>query len=200
MAKQAPLAAILHQLKLGMEVVAPDISSDYSKKTELRLQREIARFLVERGVYATGTQFGQYQADFAVGTHDEHYVIEVKKYAKGRRITEKAIKSAIVQLQSYMDQPPTHPLGILVIFNFTDSLLIAPSSWIRGRFKILAINLQLTPPSGRTQSLTVEEGSEQSTIAVHIIDGPAAARKTPGPQRAKVKLKRLQRSTKQGKR
>jgi hypothetical protein len=31
------------------------------------------------------------------------------------------------------------------------------------------MNLQSTPSSGRTQSLTVKEGSEQSAIAVHII-------------------------------
>jgi hypothetical protein len=66
---------------------------------------------------------------------------------------------------------PTHPLGILVVVNFTDSLLIAPPTWIRGRYKILVINLQQEPPSGRRKSLSVEEGSGAQTIDVHVIDG-----------------------------
>jgi hypothetical protein len=171
MSKDVPLEAVLHQLKLGMEVVAQDISREYSKKPELRLQREIARFLIERGIYAVGTKFGRYETDFVVAAHADYYVIEVKKYAQGKAITDRTVKNALVQLQSYMAQPPTRPLGILVVFNFADSLLIAPPTWIRGRYKILVINLQRNPPSGRTKSLTVEEGSGTRTIHVHIVDG-----------------------------
>lgn len=169
--KEFPLEAMLRQLKLGLEVVAQDISRDYGRRSELRLQREIARFLIERGIYAVGTKFGRSETDFVIGEHADHYVIEVKKYARGSAITDRTVKSALVQLQSYMDQPPTHPVGILVVFNFTDSLLIAPQTWIRGRYKILVINLQPEPPSGRRKSLTVEEGSGERTIDVHIIDG-----------------------------
>jgi hypothetical protein len=169
--KEIPLETVLHHFKLGMEVVAQDISREYAGRPELRLQREIARFLIERGIYAVGTKFGRYETDFVIGAHADYYVIEVKKYAQGRAMSEGTVKSALVQLQSYMDQPPTHPLGILVVFNFTDSLLIAPPTWIRGRYKILVINLQRNPPSGRTKSLTVEEGSGTRTIHVHIVDG-----------------------------
>jgi hypothetical protein len=183
-AKEVPLEAVLHQLKLGLEVVAQDISRDYAKRPELRLQREIARFLIERAIYAVGTKFGRYETDFVVGARADYYVIEVKKYARGKPITDKTIKSALVQLQSYMDQPPMHPLGILMVFNFTDSLLIAPPTWIRGRYKIVVINLQREPPSGRTKSLTVEEGSGARTIDVHIIDGSKPERGGRGRRRA----------------
>jgi hypothetical protein len=169
--KEVPLEAVLRQLKLGLEVVAQDISREYAKRPELRLQRDIARFLIERGIYAVGTKFGRSETDFVIGEHSDHYVIEVKKYARGAAITDRTVKSALVQLQSYMDQPPTHPLGILVVVNFTDSLLIAPPTWIRGRYKILVINLQQEPPSGRRKSLSVEEGSGAQTIDVHVIDG-----------------------------
>jgi len=169
--KEVPLEAVLRQLKLGQEVVAQDISREYAKRPELRLQRDIARFLIERGIYAVGTKFGRSETDFVIGEHADHYVIEVKKYARGAAVTDRTVKSALVQLQSYMDQPPTHPLGILLVVNFTDSLLIAPPTWIRGRYKILVINLQPEPPSGRRKSLSVEEGSGAQTIDVHVIDG-----------------------------
>ncbi len=168
--KEVPLETVLRQMKLGLEVVAQDISGDYGRRSELRLQREIARFLIEHGVYAVGTKFGRSETDFVIGEHADHYVIEVKKYGRGSAITGRTVESALVQMQSYMDQPPTHPLGILVVFNFTDSLLIAPLSWIRGRYKILVINLQQEPPSGRRKSLSVEEGSGVRTIDIHIID------------------------------
>ena len=181
-AKEVPLEAVLHQLKLGLEVVAQDVSREYAQRTELSLQREIARFLIERGIYAVGTKFGRYEADFVIGAHSDYYVVEVKKYGLHQGITDRTIKRAFVQLQSYMDQPPTHPLGILVVFNFTDSLLLAPPSWIRGRYKIVVINLQQAPPSGRTKSLTVEEGNGANTIQVHVIDGSSSERRSRRPK------------------
>jgi hypothetical protein len=177
-AKEVSLEAVLHQMKLGLEVVAQDVSSEYATRPELRLQREIARFLIERGIHAVGTKFGRHETDFVVGERADYYVIEVKKFAPSRTITDRTIKGAIVQLQAYMDQPPTHPLGILVVFNFTNSLLLAPPSWIRGRYRIVVINLQGESPSGLTKSLTVEEGSGANTIQVHVIDGGGSERRS----------------------
>lgn len=66
-----------------------DISRAYTKRSELRLQREIARFLIERGIYAIGTKFGRYETDFVIGAHADYYVIEVKKYGWGKAITDR---------------------------------------------------------------------------------------------------------------
>jgi hypothetical protein len=171
--RHRPIQSLLHQFKLGLEVMAPDICSTYGQRSELQLQRELVRFLVERGTYGVGTKFGSYETDLVIGEHADHYVVEVKKFRSGDSITEGKLKAAFVQLQSYMDEPPTHPLGMLLVFNFSDSLLVAPRTWIRGRYWILVVNLQAQPPSGRKKSITVDEGSDDETIGVHVTNtGP----------------------------
>jgi hypothetical protein len=54
---------------------------------------------------------------------------------------------------------------------FHGFLVDSAPTWIRGRYKILVINLQQEPPSGRRKSLSVEEGSGAQTIDAHVIDG-----------------------------
>jgi len=48
--KEVLLRPCYAKLKLGLEVVAQDISREYAKRPELRLQLDIARFLIERGI------------------------------------------------------------------------------------------------------------------------------------------------------
>jgi hypothetical protein len=168
--KSGPVERVLRQYKLGIEIVAPDIIDKLSEKNEIRLQRELAKFLIERDIYAVGTKFGRSETDLVSTKSGNSYILEVKKYSADERLSERRLKAGLVQLQSYMDQHPSSPFGILVVYNFTDSILLAPETWIRGRFRVLAINLQRAPPSGRTRSLTVESGDGSETVSVHLVD------------------------------
>ncbi len=163
----------LTQYKLGAEVMAPDNIKALSRKHELRLQKELCRFLLERGIFTVGTKFGRSETDLLANLPDEGYIIEAKVYKNTARVSEKTIKSDLVQLQSYMDQNPTRTRGILVIYNFSSTLISAPRQWVAGRFWFLPINLQQKPPSGRNRSLVVERGDGDDLIRVLNVQPPA---------------------------
>jgi hypothetical protein len=169
LSKEGPIEKALRQYKLGLEILAPDIIGETEGKKELRLQRELAKFLVERGIFAAGTQFGRSETDLVATERSNHYILEVKKFTRKQGLSERRLKASLVQLQCYLDHHPSTPFGVLVIYNFTDTVLLVPQQWIRGRFWILAINLQVNPPSGRKSSLTVEAGETSETIAVHLV-------------------------------
>ena len=169
---ESPIERALVQYKLGTEVMAPDNIGDMKGKGELKLQKELCRFLLERGVFTVGTKFGRSELDLLAELPDEGYVIEAKVYKEGRRITERTIKSNLVQLQSYLDQSPTRRRGILLIYNFSSTLISAPRHWIGGRFWFLPINLQQTPPSSRNRSLMIEPGDGEEVIRVLTVKAP----------------------------
>jgi hypothetical protein len=170
---ESPVERAMTQYKLGTEIMAPDNIKALSRKHELRLQKELCRFLLERGIFTVGTKFGRSETDLLANLPDEGYIIEVKVYKNTSRISEKTIKSALVQLQSYMDQNPTRTRGILVIYNFSSTLISAPREWVGGRFWFLPINLQKQPPSGRTRSLVIERGDGDDLIRVLNVQPPA---------------------------
>lgn len=64
--------------KLGLEVMAQDIRAEFVKKSELRLQREMCRFLVERDIRAYGTKFGWSEVDLRADDPLGAVVIETK--------------------------------------------------------------------------------------------------------------------------
>jgi hypothetical protein len=169
-ARVGPVEKTLRQYKLGIEILAPEIIDELQDKNEIRLQKDLAKFLIERGIHANGTHFGRSETDLVSTDSGNQYILEVKKLLGKGSLTTARIKAALVQLQSYMDQHPSSPFGILVIYNFTDTVLLAPQSWIRGRFWVLAINLQRKAPSGRARSLTVEAGDSSETISVHLVE------------------------------
>lgn len=170
---ESPVERALTQYKLGAEVMAPDNIKALSRKHELRLQKELCRFLLERGIFTVGTKFGRSETDLLANLPDEGYIIEAKVYKNTARVSEKTIKSDLVQLQSYMDQNPTRTRGILVIYNFSSTLISAPRQWVAGRFWFLPINLQQKPPSGRNRSLVVERGDGDDLIRVLNVQPPA---------------------------
>lgn len=173
---ESPVEKALTQYKLGLEVMAPESIDDLSEKNELRLQKRLCRFLLERGIFAVGTKFGRSEIDLLAELPNDGYVIETKVYKHRPGITERTLKSNLTQLQAYMDQSPTRRRGILVIYNFTSTVVSAPRHWVGGRFWFLPINLQREPPSGRSRSLTIEAGDD--LIRVLNIRPPTRARKT----------------------
>ena len=106
-----------HQYKLGLEVMAPEILVEMRKKGELLLQKELCKFLVERNIFAVGTKFGRSETDLFAEHGGEEYTIEAKVFRAKRLLSQSALKRAVVQLQNYLDQRPSTPRGILVIYN-----------------------------------------------------------------------------------
>jgi len=166
---ETPVEKALTQYKLGIEVMTPEIIKVLQKKKELTLQKELCKFLLERNVFAVGTKFGRSEVDLLAELPTEGYVIETKIYREGRNVGEGTIKNNLVQLQSYMDQSPVHRRGILVIYNFSSKLITAPKRWIGGRFWFLPINLQRNPPSGRHQSIMIDQGEGEDLVRIHNV-------------------------------
>lgn len=154
---ESPVERALTQYKLGIEVMTPENINDFNKK-ELILQKELCRFLLERGIFAIGTKFGRSEIDLLADLPNNGYVIETKVYKEKKRPTERSLKNNLTQLQSYMDQSPTRRKGILVIYNFSSTLVSAPRQWVGGRFWFLSINLARESASRRSCSLTIEPG------------------------------------------
>jgi hypothetical protein len=167
LAPEAQIEKALRQHKLGLEVVACDIVGEIGRKNELYLQRSLSRFLIERGIYAVGTKFGRGETDLVSNERSDYFILEVKKFTRGKSVTPRNLYAAIVQLQSYMDQHPAHPRGILVVYNLSETLLVAPQKWLRGKYWVAAVNLGKEPPSHRLKSMCVEEGKGDTTISVH---------------------------------
>ncbi|MAE22016.1 MAG: hypothetical protein CMK92_06245 [Pseudomonas sp.] len=142
----------LWQYKLGQEVIAPLQLKEVKSKKETDLQKELSKFLVERNILSFGRTFGRSEIDlYTKHQLGEDYVIEVKVYKTGNPSVSK-IQDNIVQLQSYMDQVD-QPKGILLIYNCTDNLIVAPRHWFNGRLWVLALNIGQVPPSGRKRTI-----------------------------------------------
>jgi hypothetical protein len=146
--------------------MTPEIHVEMTKKGELLLQKELCKFLVERNIFAVGTKFGRNETDLFAEHGGEEYTIEAKVFPVKRSLSQSALKRAVVQLQNYLDQRPSTPRGILVIYNLTDALLTASRTWIQGRYWILPINLQALPPSRRKRSFVIEPGRGDNLIDV----------------------------------
>ena len=165
-----PIEHALRQYKLGLEVMAPEILQEMRMKGELVLQKELCRFLLERSIFSVGTKFGRSETDlFAEHTGGE-YTIEAKVFRRKGSLSRSSLNHAVVQLQNYLDQRPSTPRGILVIYNLTDDLLTASRAWIQGRYWILPINLQPLSPSLRKRSFTIEPGQGDRLIDVVVTE------------------------------
>ena len=167
---ESPIERALRHYKLGLEVMTPEIIESFDEKGELYLQKELCKFLLERNIFAVGTKFGRSELDLLVDEATVSYVLETKLFRSGVALGPAQIKKSLVQLQSYLDQNPSSPRGILVIYNLTESLLTAPQSWIQGRYWILPINLQAEPPSGRSRSLAIEPARDDQVINIVRIE------------------------------
>ena len=168
-ARTSQIETALRQYKLGFEVTADTANRAFAKQSEIAIQRELAKFLIERGIYAAGTKFGRAEADLVSTERSDYFILEVKKFVRGATPTAATIKAALTQLQSYLDAHPTQPAGVLVLINLSSTLLIAPQKWLRGKFWIVAVNLLSESPSRRRNMLSIDEGIGADTIAVHTL-------------------------------
>ncbi|MEO8339852.1 MAG: hypothetical protein ABI604_09065 [Nitrospirota bacterium] len=182
----SPIERALNQYKLGLEVMTPEIHVEMTKKGELLLQKELCKFLVERNIFAVGTKFGRSETDLFAEHGGEEYTIEAKVFWTKWSLSPSALKHAVVQLQNYLDQRPSTPRGILVIYNLTDDLLTASRTWIQGRYWILPINLQALPPSRRKRSFVIEPGRGDNLIDVIVTEDFPGGRVGAGSNRRRI--------------
>jgi hypothetical protein len=182
----SPIERALNQYKLGLEVMTPEIHVEMTKKGELLLQKELCKFLVERNIFAVGTKFGRSETDLFAEHGGEEYTIEAKVFRAKGSLSQSALKRAVVQLQSYLDQRPSTPRGIHVIYNLTDDLLTASRTWIQGRYWILPINLQVLSPSRRKKSFVIESGQGDNLIDVIVTEDFPGGRVGTGSNRRRI--------------
>ena len=177
----SPIERALRQYKLGLEVMTPEILQEVRMKGELRLQKELCKFLLEKNIFTVGTKFGRSETDLFAEHAGEEYTIEAKVFRRKGSLSRSSLNHAVVQLQNYLDQRPSTPRGILVIYNLTDELLTASRAWIQGRYWILPINLQPLSPSLRKRSFAIEAGQGDRLIEVLVTkDSPRhKSKKTP---------------------
>lgn len=161
--RHSPLESALFGYRLGHEVSSADIRKRARSKPEIQLQRELARFLLERGHFAVGTKFGRAETDLLVAEGGDVVVIEAKKYT--RPPTESSLAANLAQLQVYVaSQKIPSSRGVLLVFNFSDRFIAAPRSWIRHQFYILPINLGRLTASETRATLTIGEATGTSLI------------------------------------
>jgi hypothetical protein len=130
---------------------------------ELTIQKNLCRFLLERGIYSEGTKFGPFETDLLATVRAQAYVLEVKLFPVGKGPTASTIKAGLAQLQDYMDRRVARPRGVLVVYNFSNTLVV-------GRYWITAINLGGATGSRRRRSLVIEEGKGTELVGVHVIE------------------------------
>lgn len=162
----------LWRYKLGHEVMAPKFTKEIeeSKISEIDLQKDLCKFLLERGVRAYGKSFGRSQIDlYTKDSMGRDFVVETKVYKDAP--SDGDIRANFTQLLSYMDQElERQPQGFLIIFNCSDSLVMAPREWVHQRVFVLAINIGHRPPSGRRKWIEIKEGDGPGQLLV-VKDG-----------------------------
>ncbi len=109
--------------------MAPHANTEIKNKNEVRLQRELARFALERGFYVIGTRFGRGETDLVSWQKEALYVVETKVLRGQGAVNPAVIRKALAQLSSYMDQHPSTPRGLLVIFNLTPTTITDSTAW-----------------------------------------------------------------------
>lgn len=162
-----PIEQALLQYKLGLEVMLPDSRPKTKKeRDELRLQRQVCKFLIERGFRAYGTKFGQQEVDILAQAPElgQSYVIEAKVYTAS--VSPEKIRSNLTQLQSYVDTAFQGAKGVLLLFNLTDTLIKAERRWISSQYWILPINLGEASPSKRKASIEISPGTDGRLVDV----------------------------------
>jgi len=157
-----PLTEALHQHKLGLEVMSPENHAAEARKRETLRQRELCRFLLERGIWSVGASFGASEMDLIGRDHEDLVVIEAKRYV--RRPSKAEVQNAFRQLLSYMDQNFVGKRGVLVVYNFSDMPVFAPAEWIEGRTLIIAVNYLSKTAVKRRSSMRISVDAHGSLV------------------------------------
>jgi hypothetical protein len=151
----------LFHYKLGLEIMMPGSRTHVSSKRELHMQKELCRFLVERGVRAFGKSFGQTEVDLLAEIPGERFLIETKLVKK---TSSRNIDRYITQLKSYMDQEEVATRGVLVLYNLSDTTIFTDGKWLRQSLKILPVNLCSASPSKIRKRLDIEDGGQERLV------------------------------------
>lgn len=167
------LTAALSVHKLGLEVTIPASTAWVKARNELELQKDLSRFLLERGHYTEGTKFGRFETDLLSRVRALTIVVEVKLFGVKRAPTEAAVRAALSQLHDYMDKQPARARGILLIYNLSPTVLTAPRRWLKGRFWITPVNLGVSTGSKRRRTMIIQEGREREVVEFEIVDADA---------------------------
>jgi hypothetical protein len=165
-ARASPVERILFQYKLGLEVMLPVTRDQVLASHELALQKELCRFLVERDVRAFGKLFGRSEVDLLAEIPGERFLIETKVV---KRASGPSIEKFITQLASYMDQEEPATRGVLLLYNLSDTVILAERVWFRQKLWVLPVNLCSTSPSKTKRRMHIEDGGR--TSIVRIISG-----------------------------
>jgi hypothetical protein len=156
---ESSIEAALFQYKLGLEVMLS--RKHVAKCRELHMQKELCRFLVERNIRAFGKSFGRAESDLLAELPGGRFLLETKLVKK---VSESSIRHYITQLKAYMDQEEAATRGVLVIYNLSDTTILADRKWLRQNLWILAINLDSASPSKLRSRLMIEDGGSDSLV------------------------------------
>ena len=156
----------LQRYKLFYEMEAPDLPQNEYKKKEEFFQRHMAKYLHLMGCSAVGTKFSLNESDLLVQKYPDSVVVESKVFRGTRYPTELMIRRSLGQLSTYMDQRLKQPKGVLAIYNFTDSTITAPQTWLGGRYWILPINMSKKTASKRKYAVGITETRDEDLFGL----------------------------------
>jgi hypothetical protein len=179
--RQSAIERVLFQYKLGLEVMLPITRDEVLASREIALQKELCRFLVERDVRAFGKLFGRSEIDLLAEVPGERFLIETKIV---KRPNNSSIEKYITQLASYMDQEEPATRGILLLYNVSDTVILAERVWFRQKLWVLPVNLCSTSPSQTKRRIHIEDGGKASIVRIINTSDEVPASK-PGKRRSR---------------
>lgn len=174
---ESPMGVAMFQYKAGIELFAPDVAQGLSQN-ELRLQKELCRFLLERGIFSVGTKFGQNETDLVAAVRGDYVVIEckvLKAIPSGARL-----RRSLLQLLRYDDLNPVFRgrRAVLVLYNFVDVPILAPRELVGGRARIVAINASAGPPSRTARCIQIVTDPLETLRCIEIGEPSISRRST----------------------
>lgn len=174
---ESPIGVALFQYKAGIELFAPGIAGGLSRD-ELVLQKELCKFLLERGIFSVGTKFGQNETDLVATVQRDYIVIECKVLKK--MPSDERLRRNLMQLLRYDDLNPAFRgrRAVLVLFNFADVPILAPRELVGGRARIVAINASAGPPSRTARCIQIVTDPLETLRCIEIGEPSISRRST----------------------
>ncbi|MBN2716351.1 MAG: hypothetical protein JXX14_10890 [Deltaproteobacteria bacterium] len=162
---ESPVERALLQYKLSVEVLRGEtIKMTPFLSNELKIQKHLCKFLIERNIFAVGTKFGNTETDLVCQAKPVSYIVEVKYFRSNSDPDDSKIQSALLQLRQYMDLHPTYTKGVLVFFNKSSCPISAERKWIDGRYMILAVNMYASSPSKLKEGIDIIASNDSQLI------------------------------------
>jgi hypothetical protein len=162
MSASYPVEDALRAYCAGLEVVGSESRELLLDRHEKWLQRDVCRFLVERGHRAVGTSFGGSEVDLRAEDTVGAILIEAKKNKP--LATEAKIRQWFTQLQEYMSKEVLRNRGVLLIYNFHATPIFAPRGYLHGRYLVLVVNLCPDTAHGLYESVLIEESTDDGVF------------------------------------